>query len=246
MPDPPDKPVPTGERAQFPETRWTLVEAVRAGGAAREQALNDVCRRYWFPLYAWLRRSGHSHADAEDLVQSFLARITSGEALNRLDREGSRLRSWLLHLLKNHAISAWRRERSLRRGGNHPHAGLGSADQRYAAIADAAGSPDETFDRQWALGILGRAIEALRSSYAEGGQEAWFAALQPALLQTGAHVGFAAIGESLGITENLARVTAFRMRKQLRQLIEDEILFLSGGAESAKQELEVFRAALSR
>ncbi len=237
--------LPDANRARFPDTRWTLLDAVRAGGETREHALNGVCARYWFPLYAWLRRSGHSHEDAEDLVQSFLARLTAGEAFDRLEKEGARLRTWLLHLLKNHVISAWRRDRTRRPHGDF-EAPLTGAGQRYAAIADVGGTPDETFDRQWALEILDRVLAALRASYAEAGREEWFVALQPALLQTGAHVGFAAIAARLAITENLARVTAFRMRKQLRQGIEDEILRLSGGADAAKEELAVFRAALAR
>ncbi|MEZ5304137.1 MAG: hypothetical protein R3F11_26365 [Verrucomicrobiales bacterium] len=88
--------------------RGAAVFGALAGGAAQEQALNDVCRRYWFPLYAWLRRSVLQYADAEDLVQSFPAHPRA-EAFDRLERRKAKMRlTWLLHLLKNHAIGAWR------------------------------------------------------------------------------------------------------------------------------------------
>ena len=233
---------PPGHPAAFPETRWTLLEALRAGGRLREQALENICRHYWFPLYTWLRRSGHPHEDAEDLVQTFLSRLTAGGALDGLEREGGRLRSWLLRLLKNQAISAWRKENTQRRGG--PQQSLEDAGLRYERLADPAAPPDAAFDRQWALSILETALSALRRHHTAAGREEHFTALQPALLQTGAHVNYAAIAAGLGISEGQARVTAFRMRKHLRQLIEAEILRLSGSADGAQEELAVFRRAL--
>ncbi len=226
----------------FPETRWTLLDEVRAGGNRRDRALEELCARYWFPLYTWLRRSGRPHADAEDCVQSVLGRLSAGEAFAGLEREGGRLRSWLLQVVKNHVTSEWRRGHAERRGG-FQHA-VDDADARYANLADPGETPDAAFDRQWALGILDRALAALRRHHAEAGREAWFTALQPALLQTGAHVRFATIAAGLGISEGQARVTAFRMRRHLRQLIEAEILLQAGSETAARAEMDVFRRAL--
>ena len=176
---------PAGAGA-FPDTRWTLLDRVRAGGTERERALEDLCRGYWFPLYTWLRRSGHAHADAEDVVQVVLSRLAGGDAFAGLEREGGRLRSWLLRILKNQVVSDWRRDQADRRRGVHVE--LDGAAARYQGLADAGATPDAAFDRQWALGVLDTALAQLRRHHAESGRDGWFTVLQPALLQTGIHV----------------------------------------------------------
>lgn len=146
--------VPSSERPRvFPNTRWSLVLAAKQPQSPESAAaLEAICRAYWYPLYAYVRCSGQSPADAEDLTQEFFCRLLEKGWLNSADREKGKLRTFLVVALKRFMSKEWRRASAQRRGGGQAHALFDTAfaESRYAADGHSL-APDETFDQQWAL-----------------------------------------------------------------------------------------------
>src|SRR5437868_4015696 len=147
---------PLRRPARFATTRWSVVlHAGRAGSQptlARE-ALARLCRTYWFPLYAHVRRRGFSAHDAEDLTQGFFARLLHRHSIAQADPNRGRFRSFILTSLNHYLSDEWARDRATKRGGAHEviSLDLAEAEQRFAVEADPTASPDRAFDRAWAL-----------------------------------------------------------------------------------------------
>lgn len=203
----------------FATTRWSLVLAAQAG---LDQALAELCRAYWFPLYAFARRLGHPPHDAEDLTQGFFADLLARGGIAKVAPELGRFRSFLLASLKNFLADQRDRARAQKRGGGLPVLSFDAvaAEERYALEPPDAGTPDLLFDRQWALAVAERALARLREDYA--GQPALFEVLRP-LLTGGASSSYAEIGTALGLQENTVKVAAHRLRKRYGQALREEI-----------------------
>lgn len=211
----------------FSTTAWSMV--ARAGemetpGAAA--ALERLCHTYWRPIYAWLRRSGHAPADAEDLTQGFLASLIARQSLATADPAKGRFRSFLLSALTNFVHDQRDKARAQKRGGGRPVLSLDDADSAEASYASLAASaddtPDQHFDRQFAEALFSRARQRLRDECAARGKLALYEALGPEAPQ-GAHFGLENRGEALGLTAQAARNVAHRLRLRYRDLIEEEV-----------------------
>ena len=192
MSDLPEKPhaVP-----QFEPTRWSLVLRARGGDEAqRRVALEALCSAYWYPLYAFLRRSGRGVEDAEDLVQDFFARLLDGSLLERADQGRGKFRTLLLAAVKNLDSDARKAERTQKRGGLAKVVALDSvlAEERWLVDSSRESAPEVAFDRAWAAAILERAGLRLRAEHA-GEKAALFAELAPRLTGSGED-GLAEIG----------------------------------------------------
>ena len=149
----------------FVTTRWSVVLAAQdknSPGAAA--ALETICRAYWYPLYAYVRRSGQSPHDAQDLTQEFFCRLLEKRWLDSADREKGKLRTFLIFALKNFMSKEWRRASAQKRGGGQAHAQFDTAfaESRFAADSNSL-APDETFDQQWALTLLDLTVNRLRA-----------------------------------------------------------------------------------
>src|SRR5437773_5843043 len=146
--------------AQFTTTHWSVVLAAgENSSAAARGALEELCRTYWYPLYAYVRRRGYSPEDSQDLTQSFFERLLERDLLADLRPTGARFRSFLLHALKNHLASEWTRAHAGKRGGAITILSLDdlSPETRYAQEAADAESPDAAFERRWASPVLQQA-----------------------------------------------------------------------------------------
>ncbi len=210
----------------FPPTRWSLVLAARQQPSPTSaEALETVCRAYWYPLYAYVRRSGSSRHDAEDITQEFFRLLLEKRWLDQADRARGRLRSFLLTALKHFMANEWRRQTARKRGGGQ--AGIpmdtGFAESRYAADPNPAAA-DEVYDRQWALTLLDRAVGRLRAEFAASGRSGDFEALKECLPVAHAAIDGRALAERLNTSEGNARVAVHRLRRRFRELYRNEIL----------------------
>ena len=209
----------------LPTTRWSIVRAVGADGATRQQALESFARDYWPAIYAFARKKGSSPPDAEDLTQSFLLHLMERDRFEGLSQEKGRFRSWLLACLHNFLRSNWRDLARQKRGGGIAHVSidrdLGEAWLEGSETDEL--SPDLVFDRRWAAAIMERALDELARSYQRDGREELAEVLVPLIAGAEQRPSYAAAAESLGISESNARVAAFRMRKKLRSLIREEV-----------------------
>jgi RNA polymerase sigma factor (sigma-70 family) len=230
----------------FPNTRWTVVLAARQPSPEAAVALETLCRAYWYPLYAYARRSGQSPEDAQDLTQEFFHQLLKKRWLDSADRQKGRLRSFLITALKHFMLNEWRRASAQRRGGGQQPVQIDTvfAESRLAADASAL-APDETFDRQWALTLLDLAVTRLRNEFAAGGKPGEFEALKDCLLAERGSLDYAAVAKKLDSTEGAARVAAHRLRKRFREIFREEIAQTLAEGEDLDAEMRHLAAALA-
>jgi RNA polymerase sigma factor (sigma-70 family) len=233
--------------ADFPSTQWSKVlragDSESAGGAA---ALEDLCRAYWLPLYAFLRRRGHSPHDAEDLVQGFLVRLLSREDLAEVGPEKGRFRTFLLTSLGNFVIKQALRDKALKRGGGQVVISLDVEEAEGLCGPDlAANSPEAAFDRRFAQAVVTRAFAALSEEHRARGKEEFFAMIAP-FLDGAEPEGYEKAAAGLGITPGAMAVSVHRMRGRLRELLRAEVRQLCSSAAEEAQEMKYLLEAWSR
>lgn len=212
-------------REIFATTHWTVVIAAGQGHTQQAQfALEELCRAYWFPLYAFVRRRGHAKEDAEDLVQEFFARFLAKNYLVGLSAERGRFRAFLLASLKHFLANEWKKSQRLKRGGDVAVLSLDwdTADTQFQIADQHEPSPDQAFDREWAIALLARVLDRLREEREAAGQGKQFEVLK-AFLTGDAGASHAEAARALTMDEGALRVAVHRLRKQYRQLLRDEI-----------------------
>jgi RNA polymerase sigma factor (sigma-70 family) len=238
---------PDGSAGLFPKTRWSIVVAARASSPESAAALEVICRAYWYPLYAYIRRYGHSAEDAQDLTQEFFWRLLEKRWLEAADPAEGKLRTFLIVAVKRFLNKEWRRVSAQRRGGAQAHLPFDTAfaETRYAADSDAL-APDETFDQQWALTLLDLTINRLQAEFTTAGKPQDFEILKNCLTADRGAIDYAVVARGLGTSEGAARVAVHRLRKRFREIYREEISqTLSDGAD-LEAELRHLAAALAR
>jgi RNA polymerase sigma-70 factor (ECF subfamily) len=232
----------------FAATRWTVVRA--AGGARTPEsaaALEALCRTYWFPLYAYVRRRGHPKPDAEDLTQAFFARLLEKDAFSGLDRERGKFRAFLLAALKHFLANEWDKSQRLKRGGGVLPLSLDwqDADQRYQIEPADELSPDKLYDRAWAVTLLERVVARLRDENAGNGKADLFERLKPCLTVGKGAVRYAEVAASLGLGEGAVRVAVHRLRHRYRTLLREELAQTLSDPAQLDEELRALFAAFA-
>lgn len=233
---------------EFRKTRWSLVlEAGNADATIAKRALSELCEIYWQPLYGFLRRSGRSVQDAEDLTQEFLHGFLRRGDFAKADRTKGRLRSYLLGALKHFLANYAARERAAKRGGGQALISIPgitdweAAEARFEQSVRATGplTPDQQFDRQWALAILELALRRLRGEYEQRGKGELFATLEPFITwNSGEAYGSAA--RRAGLSETAFRVGVHRVRDRFHRALREEIAETVGSSEDLERELKQF------
>lgn len=232
----------------FPTTHWTLVQIVQAGSpedAAR--ALESICARYWYPIYAFLRRSGRGQHDAEDLTQMFFARIVSEEAIRAVRREQGKLRSYLLGALKRVIADHLRHASAEKRGGGRTHVSFDqmAAEERYACEPQDTHDPEWLFTRAWAHELFASVRQKLRESFAATGRAEMFEAMLPFVTCDDAPPSQRELGQKLGMSGTAAGVAIFRLREKFRALLREAIADTVLTPEDVPAEMAWLQAMLS-
>jgi RNA polymerase sigma-70 factor (ECF subfamily) len=207
----------------FATTRWSLIAAARPGAPDAREALAALCQVYWGPLYAYVRRRGHSHEQAQDLTQDFFADLLARDSLESVDPARGRFRSFLLAACRHFLSNQHDREQALKRGGGRQGLSLDFADaeRRYAAEPAHGQKPERLFERRWALALLDQVLGRLREEYAGAGKGELFERLNGSIVGAGdAHAQAAA---ELGMSEGAVRVAVHRLRGRYRELLREEI-----------------------
>jgi RNA polymerase sigma-70 factor (ECF subfamily) len=221
--------------------------AARQTSPEAAAALEDLCRVYWYPLYAYVRRCGQSPHDAQDLTQEFFQRLLAKGWLKAADRDKGRLRTFLIVALKNFMAKEWRHAAAQRRGSGKAHVQFDTAfaETRFAADHQAL-APDATFDQQWALTLLDLTVNRLRAEFAAAGKPEDFAALKDCLMAGRGAIDYAAVASRLGVNEGAARVAVHRLRKRFREVYREEIAQTLAEGANLEAELRYLAAALAR
>ncbi len=211
---------------EFATTHWSLVVAAKPDSASQtraRRALEELCNAYWYPLYAFVRNRGYSSNDAQDLTQSFFARIIETGGFVSANPERGRFRSYLLGAMKHFLANEWHRAQTQKRGGGVTFLELDALDPeaRYALEPAQPTDPDAGFDREWAQESIARAMEKLRAESEARGKGQLFEALQGSL--TGDEPARSETAARLGMTEGAVKVAVHRLRQRYRELLRAEI-----------------------
>jgi RNA polymerase sigma-70 factor (ECF subfamily) len=215
-----------GAGSEFATTHWSVVLAAGDLASPRAtEALEQLCRGCWYPLYAYVRRAGHSVEDAQDLTQQFFARLLEKNYFALADRERGRFRSFLLTSLKNFLANEYRRDTRLKRGGGQALVWLDAedAEQRFATEPIAADTPETLFEHRWALTLLEGALDRLRAEYTASGRGSLFDLLKPYVWGEKNAATYAEIATQMDLTEEAVKKAVQRMRQRFRDLLRAEI-----------------------
>lgn len=224
--EPAGDPQPRGTGPAFVTTHWSVVLAARDKDSPQSaEALEELCRAYWYPLYAFVRRQGHSPHDAQDLTQEFFARLLRKDYLQVVAREKGRFRSFLLVALRRFLLNEWDRNCAQKRGGGQTLVSLDTsmAESRYQTEPSPALSPDRIYERRWALTLLDRTLARLRQEFTRLGKSQEFDRLKACLAADRGGIDYASAATDLGLSEGAARVATHRLRKRFRELFREEI-----------------------
>lgn len=235
-------------RGTFNTTHWSVVlTAGQAGVPGSSEALEQLCRSYWYPLYAYVRRRGYSPEDAQDGTQSFFARLLEGDLLQRASPARGRFRSFLLTALQNFLADAHSRATARKRGAGQPLVALDAleGEARYALEPVDGFSPDQLFERRWAATVLEGAWALLGLEYAAEGKSDLFRELQRFNSVHEDAPGYAVAAANLGVPENTVKSLVHRLRKRYRVLLRAEISKTVDNPALVDEEIRHLLAALT-
>lgn len=209
----------------FATTHWSVVLEAQSESPAAQEALEKLCRTYWWPIYGFVRRHGYSPEEAQDLTQGFFALLLERRDLDAVRREKGRLRSYLLASLKNFLAKAHRRAMTVKRGEGRALVPLDELLARERADLEPADTltADRIFERRWALTLLEQVLTRLESEYRSAGNAKLFDCLKESLSDEPGRRSQAEVAAELGMTENAVKQAFHRMRQRYRQLLHDEI-----------------------
>jgi RNA polymerase sigma factor (sigma-70 family) len=235
--------------ACFVSTRWTVV--LSAGDPASPHAataLEALCRAYWYPLYAYVRRRGHSPPDAQDLTQEFFARLLEHNWVAHADRHKGRFRSFLLMAMKRFLAKEWEKVKAIKRGGRVRLVPLqlDTAEARYTREPADTCTPEQVFEKQWALALLDSVLNRLRKDYGQEGKGELFHTLEPCLIGRRETQPYAALASHLGMTEGAVKMAVCRLRERYRACLKEEIGHTVASAADVDEELGHLFRVLAR
>jgi len=212
-------------QAGFEPTNWNTVLAAGESDSVRAaEALAALCRTYWYPLYGYVRRKGHSVHDAEDLTQGFFQELLRRQSIKQCRREG-KFRSFLLSALENYLAAQWNHAHRQKRGGQYHLISFEEMrpEARYQMEPVDLRSPERIFDRGWALTVLYEALERLRQDCVAAGRESLFQELKGILSGDGSAAPYAEIGARLHMSEVAVKVAAHRVRQRYAELVREAV-----------------------
>ena len=222
----PDNDWPPRQASDFASTQWSLVlRAGQRGNQQAEFALASLCQRYWFPLYAYVRRRVADVHRAQDLTQDFFARLLDKNVLASASPDRGRFRSFLLTSLKNFLANEWDREGARKRGGDLQCLSLDwdSGESRLQVEPAHLQTPEREFERQWALSLLEIVVQRLSAEFVASGKTRHFELLKQTLTGDRSSFDYLAIATEMQISEDAARQAAHRLRKRYRELLREEV-----------------------
>jgi RNA polymerase sigma-70 factor (ECF subfamily) len=211
---------------RFRTTHWSLIVAAQDRSSTEAQvALAELCETYWYPLYAFIRRQGHSMEDARDLTQEFFARLLEKDYLGAADRERGKFRAFLLTCCKHFLANEHDRATARKRGGGVTIRSLdcGAAENRYRDEPTHDVTPEKLFERRWALVLLHNVFTQLRQEHEQAGKLKLFDELKPFLAGDGPAVRYAQAAEALRLSSGAVKVAVHRLRRRYRELVHEEI-----------------------
>lgn len=232
----------------FRTTRWSrvLLAGGPQGADEAHAALSDLCRDYWYPLYAFARRRGLDVPDAEDATQGFFLHLLEGGMLGRAREERGRFRTFLLGAMQNYLLNLHRHGRAMKRGGGKLPLSLDAmeAEGRYALESAETLTPEALFERNWALALIDRTFRRVEEDYGKVGRGKLFAALRPYLAGENPRSGYGEVAASLGMSSGAIATALFRMRRRFGEAMREEIAETVASPAEVEEEIAQLMRAL--
>jgi RNA polymerase sigma factor (sigma-70 family) len=231
---------PVMASGQFPPTQWSMIVAAAGtrSGPGRE-ALEQLCKAYWYPLYAYVRRRGYKAHDAQDLTQDYFEKLLEKHYLEQADRDRGKFRTFLLTSLKNFLANEWDRANRLKRGGQYQFVSWDHeiAEDRYCRETASNLSPDVLYDKAWSYALLETVMNRLRCEYEAAGKGQIHEELKVYLTGDSQTPSYAEAGERLGLGQSAMKMAVLRLRKRYGQLLRDEIAQTVATPEEVDEEM---------
>lgn len=230
----------------FVTTHWSVVLTAGKSDTTRaHDALAKLCRVYWRPLYAYVRRRGYSAHDAEDLTQEFFARLLERNDVATVSPERGKFRSYLLGAMNHFLSDEWDKARAQKRGGGKLiNLDTTVAEAMYAEMSDDTLSPEKLFDQRWAITVLEEVHQRLRMEHKREGKTPQFEALRFSLMGERSAVPYAELAGKLGMSEGAVKVAVHRLRQRYRTLLRELIAETVATQEEVEGELKYLMHAL--
>jgi RNA polymerase sigma factor (sigma-70 family) len=231
----------------FQKTRWTWVLAAKqAPSAEADGALEYLCRIYWRPVYAYVRWRGYNAHDAEDLTQEFFFRFLAKDFLRSVDRSKGKFRSFILAAMENLLAKEWRRANTQKRGGRFTFisADVESAEQYHLQVPASGLSPEQHFEKQWAISLWNQVVERLREEFIADGKATQFESLKIFLTGEKPPETYARLAAKLDTTEAALKMAVRRMLNRYGELLRAEIGKTVSDPAEIEDELRALFAAL--
>jgi RNA polymerase sigma-70 factor (ECF subfamily) len=222
----PDNPPALAAPGRFATTHWSLILAAQDPAApGAHEAMAELCRSYWYPLYAFIRRQGHDADEAQDLTQELFSRLLERDFLASINRDKGRFRSFLLAACKHFLANEHDRARARKRGGGRPILSLDLADaeRRYTHELSHELTAEKLFERRWALTLLDRVLSRLGEEYTARGKGLLFEHLRVFLVGDGRTPAQMDVAAEMGLSPGAMRVAVHRLRQRYRELLREEI-----------------------
>ncbi len=233
----------------FATTHWSVVLAAGHGDSPQAlEALETLCRTYWYPLYVYIRRRGHGPEDAQDLTQEFFLRLLKRNYPAQADQARGRFRSFLLLTLNHFLSDEQERATAQKRGGGQVFVALDeqAPEDRYRLEPADELDPEKAFERRWAQTVLDQALARLRSEYATAGEAALYEVLKTFEPGEQNPLSYAEAARRLGVTESAVKSLIHRLRQRHRQLVREEIAHTVSTAAEVDEELRHLIAVISQ
>jgi len=211
---------------RFTTTHWSVVLlAGQTDSPQATEALERLCRTYWYPLYAYVRRQGYSPEDAQDLTQEFFARLLEKNYFAKADRDRGKFRTFLLGSLKNFLVNEWKRAGRLKRGGGVEFLFIDAnvAEDRYATESANESNPDAAYEQLWAVTLIEQVLTRLRQEFKAADKARLFEELKGFIWGDKSTVSYAEIAGHLNLTEGTVKVAVHRLRQRFRELLRAEV-----------------------
>ncbi len=234
--------------ASFDTTHWSAVVDAQAGDSSiAGQGLERLCRFYWWPLYAFVRRRGYGPYDAQDLTQEFFTLLLAKDFLRGVDRNKGKFRSFLLAAMQHFLAKEWRWAHAQKRGGGVTFVSIdgAAAEDQYLEIPAATVAPERLFEQEWATTLLHQTLGRLREEFARAGKETLFEELKFCLTAEKPPESYAELGVKLGMTEPAVKMAVCRMRKRYLELLRAEVASTVIRPGDIDEELRVVMGALT-
>ena len=234
--------------AAFRSTHWSLI--FKAGDSLSPDsngALEELCHRYWYPLYSFARRRGQNAHDAQDITQGFFAKLLEKGYVKAADPNKGRFRTFMLTAFKAYSANEWDKTQTQKRGGGVDHVSLDwdDAEERFQGEPASQVDPELAFDKRWALSLIDRVTEKLKAEYQRIGKQTRYETLRIFMLDDPDRGAYEAAASTLGLSESGVRTSVMRLRHRFSQMLRDEIADTVESEEAVQEELQHLLAALS-